>query len=139
MAVVTNGIDYGSGGIAIRAAGLVAADGADSAVFTGRGWFLARIAWTACEIATGDEFYNIQFQANTAAATSTYVDLCNVSFGNSSLLGGAAATAATGEMWIGVWNPNDYQVRTNNWVTGTIATGFNYSVDFYPVNVIGAY
>lgn len=139
MAVATYGIDYGSGGVALKAAGLVAADTAETAVTVGRGWYLARIVWTACEIATGDEFYNVQFQADTAAAAGTFIDLTNVAFGNSALLGGAAATAGTGEMWVGVFNPYDNQMRVKTWVTGTIATGFNYTVDLYPVNVIGAF
>jgi hypothetical protein len=133
MAVaVFTGIDL-KNPLAIRAAGLVAADGADAAVFVGRGWFVADLNWTACEIATGDEYYNVQFQYNTVAAASTWLDGINIAFGNAALLGGAAATAAAGKMTFAIWNPYDNQVRTNTWVTGTIATGFNYSVDFYPV------
>lgn len=141
MAVATYGIDYGSGGVSLKAAGLIAADTASTGAFLGRGWHLARIAWTACEIATGDELYNVQFQADTKAAEGTYgTDLVNVSFGGSAVpLGGAAATAATGEQWVGFFNPNDNQVRVNTWVNGTIATGFNFTVDAYPINVIGAY
>jgi len=139
MAVAVNGIDYGSGGVALKATGLVAADTAETAVFLGRGWHAVRIAWSACEVATGDEFYNVQFQANTVAATTTYLDLTNVAFGKGTLLGGAADTAGTGEMWLAIWNPYDNGVRVNTWVTGTIATGFNFTVDAYPINVIGAF
>jgi len=119
--------------LSIRAAGLVAADGADAAVFVGRGWYIAKLAWTAAEIATGDESYFIQFQFNTAAVAGTWFDDILLAFGNAALVGGAAATPASGEMTFGIWNPYDNQVRTNAWVTGTIATGFNFAVDFYPM------
>jgi hypothetical protein len=123
------------GGVAIRAAALVAADGADTGVFVGKGWMIIDLVWTACEIATGDEFYNVQFQFNTQAAASTWLDDINIAFGNAALLGGAAATAAAGEMIFAIHNPYDHQVRTNNWVTGTIATGFNYAATAYPMKL----
>lgn len=139
MAVATYGIDYGSGGVALKAAGLVAADTAETGVFLGRGWHAIRIAWTACEVATGDELYNVTFQANTQAS-ATYQDLqAGVAFGAATALGGAAATAATGEMWTAIFNPLDNLVRVNTFVGGTIATGMNFTVDAYPINVIGAY
>jgi len=134
MARATFGLDYGSGGVAMKAAALVAADTAETGVFLGRGWFAVRIVWTACEVATGDEMYNVEFQANTAAVTGTWLELGNMSFGASATpLGGAVATAATGEQWLAFFNPYDNQVRVNTWVAGTIATGFNFSVDAYPL------
>ena len=75
MAVSVHNLHLPSGhGIALKAAGLVAADTAETGVFIGRGLFLLNIVWTACEIATGDEFYNIQVQFNTAAASSTWTE-----------------------------------------------------------------
>jgi hypothetical protein len=139
MAIATYGIDYGSGGVALKAAALVAADTAETAVFCGRGWMAARIAWTACEIVSNDELYVVLFQANTAAATSTYVDLVSVPFGATEVTGGQGDTPASGEMWLAFFNPGDHQVRVNTLVNGTIATGMNFSVDVYPLNVIGAY
>ena len=132
MAVSVHGIHV-KDGITIKAAGLIAADTESAAVFVGRGLVLYNFVWTACEIATGDEFYNMQLQFNTAAATSTWLDGPNIAFGASSLLGGAAATSATGDFVIAVFNPGDHQVRVNNWVTGTIATGINCVVTAYPV------
>ena len=139
MAVGVHGIDFGSGGVVLKAAGLVAADTAETGVFLGRGWHVINLVWTACEAATNDEFYNVQFQANTAAATSTWLDLPNVAFGDTLLLGGAAETSATGDMAFAIFNPYDYQVRVNTWVTGTIATGMNFAVTAYPINVVGAF
>lgn len=134
MAVATYGLDYGSGGVALKAAGLVAADTAETGVFVGRGWLAIRIAWTAAEVASTDELYNVTFQANTAAATSTWIDLqAGCVFGDSVALGGAVDTAATGEVWFAIFNPYDHQVRVNTFVAGTIATGMNFSVDAYPL------
>lgn len=135
MAVMANALSDLKNGLSIRAAGLVAADTANTGVFVGRGFYLARLTWTACEIATGDESYFVQFQTNTAAATTTWLDGITLAFGNAALMGGAAASAATGELVFGFWNPYDQDVRTKDWVTGTIATGFNYSLEFFPAEV----
>ena len=136
MAVMVNALSDLKNGLTIRAAGLVAADTANTGVFVGRGFYLARLTWTACEIATGDEVYFVQLQTNTAAATSTWLDGFRLAYGNAALTGGAAATAATGEHVFGFWNPYDQDVRTYDWVTGTIATGFNYSLEFSPVETV---
>lgn len=133
MAVMANGLSDLKNGLTIRAAGLVAADTANTGVFVGRGFYMARLTWTACEIATGDELYVVELQTNTAAATSTWLDGFRLAYGNAALIGGAAATAATGEHVFGFWNPYDQDVRTKDWVTGTIATGFNYVLEFFPV------
>ena len=139
MAVGVHGIDFGSGGVALKAAGLVAADTAETGVFLGRGWHVINLVWTACEAATNDEFYNVQFQANTVAAATTWLDLPNVALGDTTLLGDAAETAATGDMAFAIFNPYDHQVRVNTWVTGTIATGMNFAVTAYPINIVGAF
>ena len=133
MSLATFGLDYGSGGIALKAAALVAADTAETAVFLGRGWSAMRIVWTACEIASNDELYNVVFQANTAAATSTYYDLGNICFGATEVTGGMDDSPATGEIWLAIFNPYDYQVRVNTKVSGTIATGMNFAIDAYPL------
>ena len=123
------------GGVTLKAAGLVAADTAETGVFVGKGWMIIDLTWTASEIASGDEFYNVQFQFNTQAAASTWLDDINIAFGNAALLGGAAATTAAGQMIFGLHNPYDHQVRVNTWVTGTIATGFNFAVTAYPMKL----
>jgi hypothetical protein len=133
MSIATFGLDYGSGGVALKAAALIAADTASTAVFLGRGWFALRIVWTACEIVSNDELYNLVFQANTAAVTGTYYDLGNICFGATEVTGGMDDTPATGEIWITLFNPYDNQVRVNTFVNGTIATGMNFSVDAYPL------
>lgn len=133
MAVAVQFQDVASGeGIVLKAAGLVAADTAETGVFVGKGWMLIELIWTACEAASNDEFYNVQFQFNTQAAASTWLDDISIPFGDTLLLGGAAETAATGTMYFGLHNPYDHQVRVNTWVTGTIATGFNFAVTAYP-------
>ena len=132
MAVQVHGMDL-KNPLVLKAAALVAADTASAGVYVGRGWFIVQIIWTACEIASSDEFYNVQFQFNTAAADSTWLDGPNVAFGDTLLLGGAADTSATGDMVLAIFNPYDHQVRVNTWVTGTIATGFNFAVNAYPM------
>jgi hypothetical protein len=119
-------------GTALKAAALVAADTAETAVFVGRGKYWVELVWTALEIATGDEVYFVQFQHDTAAAVGTYLDGMCLAFGNGALMGGAASSAASGRLVVGLWNPYDNNVRVNTWVTGTIATGFNFSVKVYP-------
>lgn len=134
MAVATYGLDYGSGGVSLKAAGLIAADTDHTAAFLGRGWSAIRIAWTAAEVASTDELYNVVFQADTKAAEGTYIDLqVGVAFGDSVALGGAVDTAATGEMWLAIFNPYDNNVRARTFVAGTIATGFNCTIDAYPM------
>lgn len=131
MAHVVPGLDL-KDGTSLKAAALVAADTAETAVFVGRGKYWAEIVWTALEIATGDEVYFVQFQHDQSSAVGTYLDGMTLSFGNSSLMGGAAASASSGRLVVGLWNPYDNNVRVNTWVTGTIATGFNFSVKLYP-------
>lgn len=131
MAHVVPALDL-KNGEALKAAALVATDTAETAVFVGRGKFWIELTWTALEIATGDEVYFVQFQHNTVAAASTWLDGATLAFGNAALMGGAAASASSGKLVVGLWNPYDHQVRVNTWVTGTIATGFNFSVSAYP-------
>lgn len=123
-----------NGAIELKAAGLVAADTAHSAVLVGRGPFAVRLAWTAAEIATGDEFYSVVVEANTLDVPGTWIQIgVLLVAGASAVIGGAAATAATGAVKQGFINPNDYQIRLRTWVNGTIATGINYSADLYPI------
>ncbi len=125
--------------LALKAAALVAADTLETAVFVGRGLYVCEIIWTACEIATGDESYFVELQQDDAAAgaaAGSYLTSPQLGFGNSALLGGAAATAATGRFVFGHFQQRDNLVRVATWVTGTIATGFNFAVNLYPISEV---
>jgi hypothetical protein len=134
MAYVTHGLDL-KNGLALKAAGLIAADTNSDGVTVGRGFYLCKIAWTASEIVDNDELYNIVLEANTVAADTTWDRLGGgLLAGATEVNGGAADIAASGEVVFGVFNPKDYQMRVATFVNGTIATGMNFSVTLYPVN-----
>lgn len=133
MAHVTPALDLKNGEV-LKAAALVAADTAETAVFLGRGLFLIELEWTACEIASNDELYVVQFQHNTVADASTWLDGVTLSFGATEVTGGAADTAAAGKLVFALWNPYDNQVRVNTFVSGTIASGMNFGVKAFPIN-----
>jgi hypothetical protein len=128
-----HGLKDFEGGIALKAAGLIAADTASAGVYLGRGTYLIRVVWTACEVASGDELYNITIEGNTSGATSTWKKLGGQLFlGANAVNGGDGDAPATGDEVFTVYNPGDYQVRVNTFVNGTIATGCNFSVTAYP-------
>jgi len=139
MATQINSVDYGSGGISIKAAGLIAATTAGAGVLIGRGTFLNRIAWTALDLGAADALYVIQFQYNTIAAPATWIDGPSIALGKGSKMSGAADSAATGEQYVGLINSYDNQVRIKTWVSGTIGTGINMTVDAYAVPVVSAF
>lgn len=122
------------GGIELKAAGLVAADTNHTAVEVGTCAFAVRLAWTACEVASNDELYHILVEANTEAATTTWTRIGHLAcLGASQVTGGVTATAATGEIVAGFYNPNNYQIRLSTYVNGTIATGINFSAKMFPI------
>jgi hypothetical protein len=127
------------GGVALKAAGLVAATTAETAVLLDGGAFAVQIDWTAAEIASADELYIITVEANTRAATTTWTEI-----GGFRALGATAKTAssgdanATGSIRQGFYNPKDYQVRIKTWVSGTIATGLNFSAKAFPIKDLNA-
>lgn len=122
------------GAIALKAAGLVAASAAGTALRVGHGAFDAYLAWTACETDTGNELYVVTLEANSLAATGTWTQI-GVLFvgGHNSANGGLGTTAATGAVKQGFINPYDYQIRHHTYVAGTVATGFNFNIDIHPL------
>jgi len=127
--------------LALKAAGLIAADTLSTAVFVGKGAYWCEIIWTACEIGTGDESYFIELQQDDAASgasAGSYQTTPPLAFGNSSLIGGAAATASTGRFVFGHIQQQDNLVRVATWVTGTIAAGMNFAVNLYPMEQVAA-
>ena len=127
------------GATAAKAAGLVAASAGHTAVLLEKGDFAAQIDWTACEIGSGDEFYLIAVQANTAAAPTVWNIIGYLAaLGANTPCAGLGDTPATGSMRGRFNNPYDYQVRLYTGVNGTIATGINYTGSFLPATA-GSY
>ncbi len=129
------------GGVALKAAGLIATTTAHTGVLLDNGPFAVQIDWTACEVATGDELYIIAVEANTVAAPTVWTQI-----GIMYVLGGTAKVAsmgdatATGSARAAFHNSKGYQVRLKTWVSGTVATGINYAAKAYPIkdlSVIG--
>lgn len=126
----------GIGGIAMKAAGLVAADTAHTELAVGHSQFMIQMDWTACEIATGDELYNIAVEAEDASGTWTRIGVLNV-LGASAMVGDEGDAPATGSVRGIFANPyyksTSSKVRLKTWVKGTIATGINYSASLFPL------
>jgi hypothetical protein len=120
------------GGTALKAAGLVAADAQTTAVFVGKGKFRVVTTISAIEIASNDEVYIIDLEANTGAVTGTWFTLATL------FAGGATEKINKPDSVVGTYvtvveNPYDYQVRVATSVLGSIATGINFTVDIYPI------
>lgn len=122
------------GGVTLKSAGLVAADTSETAVEIGKGKYRIVLTWTACEVASNDELYNVVLEANTRNATSTYYKVAPLgAYGALEVTGDEADTPSTGTMEVIADNPLDYQMRVRTYVNGTIATGINFSVTAYPL------
>lgn len=122
------------GGTELKAAGLIAADTGHTAIAMGHSVFAVQMDWTACEIATGDEFYMVTVEANTESATSTWTNIGVLAvLGATAVVGGEGDAPATGSARGAFFNPYNHQVRLKTWVNGTIATGINFSAKAYPI------
>ena len=126
----------------LKAAGAVStsADGTDI-VDLGPGFaaFDVVIAWTACEVADGNERYDVIIQgSNSATFASGVYELVKTSFGDSSVNGDATDTPPSGLLVLSGSNvaitsatdgntvgPMRY-ARIRTVVAGTVATGMNY-------------
>lgn len=130
----THGVDL-KNGQTLKAAALVAATTAETGVTLGRGWFIVRVLATAVEIASNDELYIIDLEANTVAADTTWKSIApSMAMGATEMVASAGDALGTEDIVFAVFNPYDYQVRVKTWVSGTIATGANFSVAAYPMN-----
>ena len=127
------------GGIVLKAAGLVAADTAETGVIVDKGAFCVQMDWTACEIGTGDEFYNVTVEAEDSAGVYTRLGVLNI-LGAAAVTGGEGDAPPSGSVKAGFNNPyvksTGSKVRVKCWVNGTIATGLNYSATLFPLDVL---
>jgi hypothetical protein len=119
------------GGLALKASGAVTSSTQETAVIVGKGKFRIVTTVTAVDVASTDEGYVVNLEANTAAATSTWFTLATL------LAGGATTVWKMPSVVIGTYvtiveNPYDYQVRVT---TTCLASGssITFSVDAYPV------
>lgn len=131
MAIGTWSPDGKLGAVALKAAGLIAASAAETAVEVGKGKFRAVSNITAIETASGDEQYIGLIEANTRAATTTWYEIATLFARGASAATGRSGADVADEEEIIVDNPYDYQVRVNTKVVGSVATGINYTVSAY--------
>lgn len=130
--------------LVLKAAALVAADTAHAILDLGAGLVRGDIVidWTACEIASNDEQYEVGLYGSNSATFASGVQVLNVfQFGKASVINtdlgnvtGAVHdvdTPATGKLvapFCNVYNGTTYRyVRLATNVAGTIATGFNFA------------
>jgi hypothetical protein len=122
------------GGTELKAAGLIAADTAHTAISMGHSVFTVQMDWTACEIVSNDELYIVTVEANTEAATTTWTNIGYLAvLGALEVNAGEGDAPATGSLRGAFFNPYNHQVRLKTWVNGTIATGINFSAKAYPI------
>jgi hypothetical protein len=149
------GQDYTlDGATQLKDAGLVAADAAaqvgGAAAYFDVGaanafcCFDIIIDWTACEVASGDELYDIRIQGAEATAFSTAFTLCSRKFGDSSVNFQPVDTSPSGRVVISgnnvaITSATDGNsiiacryIRVYTDVTGTIATGMNFTAYLVP-------
>lgn len=131
MAIGTWSPDGKLGAVELKAAGLVAADANGSAVYVGKGKMRIVSNITVIEVASNDEHYTAVIEANTRAATSTWKEIGTLFARGALEITGRAADDAVDEEEIVIDNPYDYQIRVTTYVTGTIATGINFTVNAY--------
>lgn len=121
--------------LVLKTAGLLATSTDSSIIDLGDGLVEGYLVidLTACEIATGDEIYTISLEgSNTAAMSSGSVCLAKKVFGNL-VVPMDAALSASGRYIVPFINAesnngNTYRyVRLSTAITGTVATGINFS------------
>ena len=145
------------GGLDLKTAGLVAADASGAALtggvasvdLTGAANAYAKFAvvidWTACEVASGDEVYDIQIFGCAATNFTTDYILTSRKFGDSSVTfqgvdtppSGRAVLFADNVAHTSATDGNGVEalryVRVTVDVTGTIATGMNFTATIVPL------
>ena len=131
MAVATWSPDGKLGGVEIVASAAVTKDTNSTGVIVGKGKIRIVVDVTAIEVASDNELYNIDIEANTEAASSTWYRIGNLCLG-AAVATGRAADDAIDEYEFIVDNPYDYQIRATTYVVGSVATGITFSITAYP-------
>lgn len=84
--------------------------------FSGKAWLNVNVS--ALDIVSNDEFYSFVIEANTRAATSTWLEIASSSMGALEVSGNGL-DGVVGPLMLGFINPYDYQVRLTVRVGGT--------------------
>ena len=131
MAIGTWSPDGKLGAVALKAAGLITEDTMGTAVYFGKGKFRIVTDITVLEIASDDELYFIDIEANTRDATTTWLRVGHLFAGGAKEVTGRTGDDVVDEHEIIIDNPYDYQIRYHIWVVGSVTTGINFTVDAY--------
>jgi len=121
------------GGIALHAAGLVAASAQDTAVFLGKGDYLIKTVVSAIEIADNDELFVVDIEGDLDSAAATYYRLGTIFADGAKEITGRAVDGAVGTYYTVIRNPLDNNVRETTNISGTVGTGINFTVTAYPL------
>ena len=124
-------IPWPIGGQSVAAAASVTSDAiVGSAVTVGRGL----LAWvlTVASYVGGSAFdlINLRLQANTRAATTTWADIGDITFGDATAIGEARTSASAIVLY--AHNEADYQVRLYSYVQGSAVSAV-VTCDIYPM------
>lgn len=118
-------------GTTLKSSGAVTVSGtAETAVEVGKGDFTVEIDVTAITQGTGSDHALIVVEANTAAATTTWAEIGNLSLGDAGGTGRAVAIGVD-TYTIGVKNQGDYQVRIKTYLVGSTSS-VTFSAVAYP-------
>lgn len=143
------------GALQLKDAGLVAADAAatvggsaaviDLGAANAYSRFAVVIDWTACEVASGDEVYAVRIQGSVATSFTNAYTLAERRFGDSSVSFNATDTPPSGRCVLygdnvahtSATDGNSVEalryIRLYTDVSGTIATGMNFSAWLVPI------
>lgn len=115
-------IPWRNDGIALATAQTLTADGvAGAAIFVGRGAFdIAFTASITVEAGTDFDICLLIVQANTLAATTTWLEIGNLCLGDA--LGRGVALTTVTRAVIGVTNDGDNQIRLFAYLQGSVLT-----------------
>lgn len=135
MAIVEWSNDAELGAVELKASGNVqgSTKNAEAAVYAGKGRFKVRLDVTVLDVASGDELYIVDVEANTVAAPATFKRVATLL-----TLGDKAATGRDADDAIDSYvalfeNPEDYQVRLVTYLKGSTAGGITYSAKMFPL------
>jgi len=104
-----------------------------TAIEVGNGRFLCETKITVLDVASNDERYTIDIEANSRDATTTWRRVATVFAGGAKEVTGRDDDDAASEHQVIVDNPYDYQVRYVIYLVGSTATGITSAINLYPV------
>jgi len=132
-----NHVENSLGGVSLYASANVTADAQGTAVMAGRGWYQIVTTMTAIEVASSDELYIVDIEANTADTTSTWYRLATVAAVGANNVTGRTDDDTARTFVAAVFNPYDYQIRVTFSLVGTTndSTGITVAVEAFPLPI----